>query len=96
MILIGIILALAVAYIIYFNTCQDKKEHYGEGALQQLYLKGLEDVYLTTDTEKYIPEYWPNEVMPFLQSLQPRPLEQKYYPLYGIYPVNYNPLVYPL
>jgi hypothetical protein len=51
---------LIIAIIITYCYCKSPKtinEQFGEGALMQLYNKGPQDVHLTTETDKYVPEY---------------------------------------
>ena len=68
--------------VIFFNRC---KEHFGEGALTQLFAKGPEDSYLTYDTDKYVPEYW-GGIAPWRYSLwnAPTRLSSYYYPFYSL------------
>lgn len=53
-IIIIIIIILVLIYQCYFNK---KYESITGAVYDQLYSKGPMDAYLTTDTEKYIPEY---------------------------------------
>lgn len=39
------------------HTSDSINTEHMDGALVQLFAKGPQDVYMTTDTEKYIPEY---------------------------------------
>ena len=51
------LIIIAVLLVIYLCLRNRNKEHYGSGALMQLYAKGPQDTYLTGDATKYIP-YW--------------------------------------
>lgn len=51
-----VIVVLVIIYL-YLRNRNINKEHYGSGALLQLYAKGPQDRYLTADADKYIP-YW--------------------------------------
>ena len=53
-----LLIVLGIIVLILFQT--QNYEHMGTGALIQLYAKGPQDAYLTTDTEKYYnPFYYP-------------------------------------
>ncbi len=67
--------------------CGRKTDKFSDiGALTQLYAKGPQDLYLTTDTEKYMyPQYW-GRYGPW--NMQTR-LDNYYYPSYGIFPPLY-------
>jgi hypothetical protein len=48
---------ITILLVVYLFLRNRNKEHYGSGALMQLYAKGPQDTYLTADAAKYIP-YW--------------------------------------
>jgi hypothetical protein len=83
-----VLLIAFVLGLIYLFT-KSNKEYFGEGALTQLYYKGQPDVYLTTNTEKYIPEYhWNMYPFNYYKEDIPTRFGKYKYPLYGIYPNN--------
>jgi hypothetical protein len=55
-ILLVIIVVVIVLYR-FFTEVNNTDENFS-GALMQLYAKGSQDLYLTVDTEKYVPELW--------------------------------------
>jgi hypothetical protein len=89
-----IITIIIIAILIYINKKNENEKF--SGALTQLYAKGPQDIYLTTDIEKYVPELWhryPN----YMWS------NGNYYPLfwnmptrYGYYSPYYIPELYDL
>lgn len=61
LVIVFVVLYTAAYVIFQYNdnddqNCNSKEEHM-EGALVQLMTKGPQDVYLTSDIEKYVPEY---------------------------------------
>lgn len=88
-VIIIIILILAIAYYYY------KYEKFSSlGALTQLYAKGPQDLYLTSDTEKYVPELWGgwfgfNYPPVYSPWNYPTRIDKYYYPLFGIFPKYY-------
>lgn len=78
-IIICVVLLIALGIFIY------KNETFA-GAMVQMYAKGPEDHYLTTDTDQYIPPYFYGSNW-FWNA--PTRLSRPYYPLYGIYPNYY-------
>lgn len=88
-----IIIVLIVLFCLY-----KKYESFGSsdgGALIQLYAKGPQDVYLTGNVEKYVPEYLYG-LYPYGYYLngEPERYQAEYYPRNGHYP-SFNS-VYPL
>lgn len=55
-VLLLVIVAIIILYR-FFTAVNDVDEKFS-GALVQLYAKGPQDLYLTGDVEKYIPELW--------------------------------------
>jgi len=69
-----------------------KKESFATqgGALEQLYAKGPEDVYLTTNTEKYVPEFWwGDNPYKYWTFNMPTRYSNYFQPLYNVYPKHY-------
>lgn len=54
------IILVLVLIIVYIINTHIKTDTFSSGALTQLYAKGIEDQYLTTGTDKYIPPYFYN------------------------------------
>lgn len=89
-----IIIAILVCVMIY-NTYNEKPNNPEPmGALTQLYAKGPQDTYLTSDIEHYIPAYgygygvypryiWGNGIYPSIWNNPTR--YNNGYPYYGIY-----------
>jgi len=86
--LLLLILVIVLVYFVFNN----KQESFSQlGALQQLYAKGPQDFYLTTDNEKYmLPVYyggwgWRS---PYRYGVwnQPTRLSKYYDPIFGFYP----------
>lgn len=63
LIIVVAIFLYTVAYVLVLNNKDESKnetfEHIGDGAIVQLMAKEPQDVYLTSDTEKYL--YYPNK-----------------------------------
>lgn len=54
-----IVIFLVIITLVYLIFIYDPKtEEYSQGALTQLYAKGPQDLYLTTNTEKYLHPYY--------------------------------------
>jgi hypothetical protein len=77
-----IILLLVILLAVLYN-CHNKDTFSALGALQQLYAKDNQDLYLTTDTEKYtVPVYGRHYLSPWNM---PTRLNKYYEPLFGYY-----------
>ena len=82
MIIILLLIALCfIVYKLYFV------ENFSNGALIQMYAKGPEDSYLTSNTDKYVPEYYIG-LLPWKYYLWNEPARfNKYFAQpYGMFP----------
>jgi len=86
--LIILVFILALVYLVFNN----KQESFSQlGALQQLYAKGPQDYYLTTDNDKYVlPVYyggwgWRRPYI-FGPWNEPTRLNKYYDPIFGFFP----------
>ena len=75
--------------VIFLFSCRNIIEHYGSGALIQLFSKGPQDTYLTADAEKYL--WYPFSPYGYMESVWNNPT--RYSPLY--YPYFYTRDIYP-
>lgn len=78
--------SIMVHHFVTYNV--DIEEHYGSGALVQLYAKGLQDTHLTYDAYKYLynPYYG---YYPYVESVWNNPTRYPY-SYYGYYPYRRN------
>lgn len=88
-----ILLIFLFILIIFFDKTKSSFfsiENFGGGALTQLYAKGPQDLYLTTNAEKYIPEYLGGYYNPYnyFRWNVPTRFNRYYYPLFGMFPYH--------